>query len=231
MGKIVASSFYNALINSEEAISVSTMLEIERIRKQGHLFVTITNRLYTDVLSYNRDFPFLDYIVALNGTYIYDVNKSKIIESKPLSATTIKKIIKSYPNAKINFYTATETLTSLSTNPIYKVEIEYSKKIDILPLQDLKVNITTLNYNKRRFLEITSATIDNYKALKKIAALEKIEEDNVVVIASTEADLPLIKKIQNCYVVKNAPLVLRKMAAKKTASNDSNGVSQVLKNL
>ena len=36
--KMVVSSFSKTLINSEEAISVSTMLELDRIRKEGILF-------------------------------------------------------------------------------------------------------------------------------------------------------------------------------------------------
>ena len=38
MIKMVVSSFYNTLIDNEEAIPVSTMLEIERIRKKGIIF-------------------------------------------------------------------------------------------------------------------------------------------------------------------------------------------------
>jgi hydroxymethylpyrimidine pyrophosphatase-like HAD family hydrolase len=42
MIKIVVSSFYNTLINYEEAIDASTMLEIDRIRNKGILFTILT---------------------------------------------------------------------------------------------------------------------------------------------------------------------------------------------
>ena len=86
MIKMVVCSFYNALINEEEAIPTSTMLEIERLRKKGIVFSICTNGLYQEVLDYNRDFPFVDYIISLNGSYVYDVEgkrclfKSKISE-------------------------------------------------------------------------------------------------------------------------------------------------------
>ena len=44
MYKMVVSDFYGSLINSEEAISLSTMLEIERIRKNKVLFTITTNK-------------------------------------------------------------------------------------------------------------------------------------------------------------------------------------------
>ena len=68
MKKMIVISFYNALIDDEYAIKKSIMLEIERIRKKGLLFCVCTNRTYQEVLEYNRDFPFIDYIVALNGS-------------------------------------------------------------------------------------------------------------------------------------------------------------------
>ena len=77
MKKMVVISFYHALIDEESAISQSIMLEIERIRKKGILFCVCTNGTYQEVLEYNKDFPFIDYIISLNGSYIYDVLKEQ----------------------------------------------------------------------------------------------------------------------------------------------------------
>ena len=61
--RMFISSFYNTLINNEEAIPVSTMLEIEKLKNKGILFSVCTNRLKDDVLYYNHDYPFIDYII------------------------------------------------------------------------------------------------------------------------------------------------------------------------
>ena len=45
MKKMVINSFYNTLIDKEDAIPLSTMLEIERIRKSGNKFVVLTKEL------------------------------------------------------------------------------------------------------------------------------------------------------------------------------------------
>ena len=87
MLKMIVSSFYNTIIDYEEAISASTVLEIDRIRKKGIVFSVCTNRQYQEILDYNHDFHFVDYIVSLNGSYVYDVNKSKCLFKKKISLT------------------------------------------------------------------------------------------------------------------------------------------------
>lgn len=231
MKKLIVSNFCNALIDSEEAIPLSTMLEIERIRKAGSIFAVCTNKPYTDVLSYNRDFPFLDYIIALNGAYIYDVKKEKYLQKKKLSQTVIKKVIKSYKDKKIHFFTENKMYYTIPLEDTYKIEIEYSRKIDLSPLEGLDINTSTFTYNKKRYLEITSKAVDNFLAVEKIATNNKITLKEITVIGANEADLPLIKKIKDNYVVRNAPTILKKMASKKTSSNDSKGVEKVLKKI
>ena len=54
MIKIIVTSFYNTLINSEEAISVSTMLELDRIRKEGILFCITTSKSLKIVKEYEK---------------------------------------------------------------------------------------------------------------------------------------------------------------------------------
>ena len=71
MYKMIVSDFSGTLINSDEAISVSTMLELDRVRKNGVIFCITTSKGIRVVKDYNRDFPFIDYIVAFNGSYIH----------------------------------------------------------------------------------------------------------------------------------------------------------------
>ena len=67
MYKLVVSGFDNVLINSDEAISTSTILEIDRVRNNEVLFAILCDRGYKEVLEYNKDFSFVDYIISCNG--------------------------------------------------------------------------------------------------------------------------------------------------------------------
>lgn len=231
MKKIVVSSFYNGLINYEEAIPVSTMLEIERLRKKEIAFSVCTNRLYTEVLDYNRDFPFLDYIIALNGSYIYDVQKKKCLFKKKLTKKVLEKIDTHFSNAKIYYYTATAVLETINPQEdIYKVEIELSSnKYDDDFLEKIPVNISIFNYNQKKYLEITSSLTENYLALTKIASMKGLEP--IAAIVANEADLSLVKNLKLCYVMDNAPSILKKYSKLRTTSNDSKGVELILKKI
>ena len=46
------------------------MLEVDRIRKNGILLAIATGQVMRSVLDYNRDFPFVDYVISCNGAYI-----------------------------------------------------------------------------------------------------------------------------------------------------------------
>ena len=113
MLKMVVSSFYNTLIDGEDAIPASTMLEIERIRKKGIIFSICTNRTYKEILDYNKDFPFVDYIISLNGTYVYDVEKGKCIFKKKITQTILNKIKSFIPDVQCIYYGESEIYSSL----------------------------------------------------------------------------------------------------------------------
>lgn len=231
MIKLIVSSFYNTLINKEEAIPFSTMLEIERIRKKGIVFSVCTNNLYTDVLYYNRDFPFLDYIISLNGSYVYDVKNDKCLFKKKLAISLIKKIIKSFPHNNILYYSKDKVFTELPEDDIYKIDIEFNKTIDIEDINNLDINCFVFFHNNKKYLEITSNTINNYTALDKIMQKRKIKPEEVEVIVANESELPLVENIKNSYTVSNASKVIKKHAKGKTSSNNSKGVEKILKQI
>lgn len=217
MIRMLISSFYNTIIDKEDAIPMSTMLEIDKLRKKGVLFSVCTNRDKDEVLYYDHDYPFLDYIIAYNGNYIYDVNKKKSIFSNYLKKSIIKEIENIFKDYKINYYK--------ENNKIYKLEIKVKKKefnlIDRLDKLDVYTSIFT--YNKEHLIEITSGSIID--GINKL----KISPDKIVSIIGNLSEKQLIKDIEKTYVVSNSPKELKELANYKTKSNNSKGVEQVIK--
>ncbi len=236
MIKMVVSSFYNALLDEEEAIPTSTMLEIERIRKKGVSFTVCTNRLYTEVLEYNKDFPFLDYIISLNGSYIYDVGKESFLVKNKLSLPNIKKIQAIFPNSQLTYYTENNSYQDLSMvkeQEVYKIEIEIDKDIteELEKLKKLNINTSTFIYNNKKYLEITSSRSSMFSGVDKVSIKLNISLNEVIAIGANESDEALIRAIPKSYVVKNCCPLLRKTDAKKTSSNTEKGVEKILKKL
>ena len=231
MIRMVVSSFYNTLINYEEAIPTSTMLEIDRIRNNNVLFTVSTNGLYKEILEYNKDFPFVDYIISLNGSYVYDVINNKCIYKQKIAKLDVKKIYNSFKNYKINYYTENKILNNYNetlNDDIYKIEIENYNDTNI---ENINCNLSILENNNKKYLEIISNKCNSYIALEKINDINKIEDNEVLVITGNDSDIELCKNIKNSYIVENASMNIKKIIKKKTQSNNEHGVEIVLKNM
>ena len=229
MTRMVISSFYYTLINSEESIETSTMLEIDRIRSKNILFTIITNRHLKEILYYNRDFPFIDYVISLNGAHVYDLTNNKCIIENHLDKNIVSKIKKLFPNNKIIYYTEENEFEEQPNEKVLKIEIEVSKK-ELKLINNLKQeNIYTsiLKYDNKYYIEITKNSIE--ESIIKLLNKLKINKSEVVSIIGNESEKDIINLIEKTYVVSNAPKELKLLANNKTKSNDKKGVEQVLK--
>lgn len=229
MIKMIVTSFYNTLINSEEAIPATTILEIERLRNKGIIFVIATNGTYQDVLDYNKDFPFLDYIISLNGSYIYDVSKEKVIYKKKITMSNLKKISQLTDN-NIKYYTGEKyysTYSLVENQDVYKVEIA-TEEIDKKSISKLDLNKSILKINNKKIIELTSSKVNMFTGVDQIALKNNISLSEILVIAGNESDYGLVKNIKNSYVIGNCDSSLKKLKRKITTSNNQKGVEKVL---
>jgi len=234
MIKMVVSSFYNALIDEEDAIPTSTMLEIERIRAQGILFCVATNRSYQEVLEYNKDFPFIDYIISLNGSYIYDVEKEKSLSKNKLTTATIKKIKTLFDGYPAVFYTEKEKLKEIedveNTN-VYKIEIEIEDLEEKKKLQKMNVESSIFEKDNKKYLEITSNKSSMFFGVDQVALKTGTDLKEIVAICANESDASLVQNIARSYIVKNSCRKLKKITKRITFSNDEKGVENILKRI
>lgn len=232
MIKMIVTSFYNTLINDEEAIPATTISEIERLRNKNIIFIVVTNGFYQDILDYNKDFPFVDYIVSLNGSYIYDVKKEKVIHKKKITQANLKKISKLADN-NIKYYTGEKyytTFSEIENEDIYKVEID-TTKIDKKTISKLELNKSTLQINDKEYIEMTSSKANTFTGVDQIALKNNISLAEILVIAGNDSDYSLVKNINNSYVVENSDASLKKLKRKITASNNEHGVEKILKQI
>ena len=225
MIKMVACSFYNTLIDKEDAIAMSTMLEIDKIRNKNIKFVVLTNRSINEVLYYNKDFPFIDYIISFNGNCILDVNKNKIIYKDYLNKSNIREILNKYKDRKIYLYSDNKILdrTNYTDFNIYKIEIELKKK----DLKNLNSNYSVFKYRNKTYLEVNSN--NNYIGMMKLLKSLGIAKEEVLLIIGNESEKGLINLIPNTYIIGNSPKSLKEMNVKKTSSNNFKGVEKVIK--
>lgn len=228
MIKMITCSFYNTLIDKEDAIPLSTMLQIDKARQEKIKFTILTNRSSEELKYYNRDYPFIDYVVAFNGNYIVDFEKNKVLYKNPLTIKKIKEVLSKYQDNNIILYGEESTFTkdNYQDNKIYKIEVELKRK-DIKDLTDENV---TFKYNRKTYLEITNTNdYDNYKKLLKKL---KISNDEVLQVIGNDSEQVLINDFSNTYLIGNSSKLLKSFKINKTSSNNLKGFEKVLiKNL
>ncbi len=210
--KIIVSNFDKTLIDEEEAISTKTMLEIDNLRNQKYKFIITSSRNYEEILNYNKSYPFIDYIIALNGSYVYDVNKNKCVYKKSIAYKDIKPILPLLDKEQVVFETANSSLERKEVKenkyPIYQIRIKNYKKAI---LKDL-LNITNLNISKEN-ADLIINNSDKLSAYKKIFS----EKNNqLTVIAHDETDYDLLKQANYKYILKTVDPSLKKILKKDT---------------
>ena len=257
MYKMLVSDFYNALIDYEEAIPLSTMIEIDKIRQNGILFSVVTGKSPMLINDYNKDFPFIDFIIGFNGNYIYDVVNKKVLYDKVLGISIVKKIYKTFMDKNICFYTldccnyignykdidCSEEISDFNSffevnkQRIYKIKIcvetlkDAKKIVDVIIAFQLKVNTYINVFDDKYFVEIYSCVSDKLLGVQKICKLNKINISEVVGIGVSEESYVLIKNVGYGVCLLNACDSLKKISRFVGLSNNDKGVEQIIKKI
>lgn len=188
MYRMVISEFDKVLINSEEAISQNSIISIDNIRKKNVLFCIMTDRGVGDIISYNRDFPFIDYIIAYNGAVIYDVSRSKVIYSKSIPKIIVSNITSKFSDYNILAFYKDRVDVIDTTSDIYQLCIECKSNKNARSILDeinkLELNISAYirEYNGKYSVLITSKSKDF--AIKKLSKESKIPLKDIAYIGT-----------------------------------------------
>ncbi len=218
MTKIVVANF-TTLIDAEEAISTATMLQIEQIRHEA-LFVVTTSKSYQEVLNYNTSFPFIDYIISLNGAYLYNVNQNKCLYQKKIATKTLNNLKKLFPEEEITYFTD-------DLNNVLQIAL-VNNPHNVQKLETANLDINIYEINKQLFL--TSSLTSKSKCLSKITS--KKSPLDIYIIANDSSDISLLTKTTNIFYTPNMTKSLsKKLALKKKTPKSIDLILQTITKL
>ncbi len=174
--KKVAICKFEDLIGKEDAISVNTMLNIEKIKNKKYLLLVHSNKNLEELLYYNRDFPFIDYIVSEKGYYFYDVKKGKKVINNKFSKQIINKICKMFKNRTIKFIGENGIIKEnrIRDEDIYEINIFDS----VIKNEDFNLNIS----KEKDRVNITIKELSYENIMKDIYSKLKLKEENIIEI-------------------------------------------------
>lgn len=258
MYKLVVSGFDGTLLDDDLAISLSTVLTIDEVRRKNCKFVIATGRNVNFVKDYIKDVNFIDYIISLNGGYVYDVIKDEIIFEKSIKKADVKKIVRQYKNEDVKIYLCTDHSKCflnvlqeetddiiirdfddfLKYNKVYKIEIhtktqKNSKEIlKQIKEQELDLSLNFHKYDEKDyFIEITHSKVSKYEAVMFIAKNEKIKNDEIIAYGDFYNDLELVKKVGLGIGMDNAVADVKRVSKRHALSNSKKGVEKSLRQI
>ena len=94
-------------------------------------------------------------------------------------------------------------------------------------MANIDVYSSIFTYNKKYYIEISSSNIAN--AVKYLSTKLKLSPTDIASVIGNLSEKELIDNIENTYVVSNSPKELKKLTSKKTKSNNSKGVENIIK--
>lgn len=230
MIKMIVTSFYNTLIDEEDAIPTSTMLMLDEFKNKGVNLTILNNRLLDEVLYYNHSYPFIKYVIGLNGSIVYDVEKDHVLLKEKLDKNIIEKVKELFSNYSIYYYMENEVSNEV-LGDVLKIEVKLPKKNNkLLDLcSEIDANCSIFEINKEYYLEICPSTFK--ESLESLLRYLGMGSKDVLGIIGNDSDASLIDYIDECYVVSNASRFLKSKTKKRTKSNTSKGVEYLLKKI
>ena len=147
MYKAIVCDFSYSLLGKDDAIAVDVMLEVDRIRNKGAIFIIATGHSPVTIFDYNRSYIFSDYVVAYDGAYVYDLINDKEIYSKKISLANVKKIYSKFKNYNVVFYTINNSyyigdfnIKIADSHPDTGISEEHFV-LEVIPMNSMKLSI------------------------------------------------------------------------------------------
>lgn len=223
MYKAIVCDFSYSLLGKDDAIAVDVMLEVDRIRNKGAIFIIATGHSSVTIFDYNRSYIFSDYVVAYDGAYVYDLINDKEIYSKKISLANVKKIYSKFKNYNVVFYTINnsyyigedmgynypvkidniDNFLDYYGSDIFKIEIYGNNKNIIKSLGNIKVNY----FERVNHIDITAYGVSKCSGVNKIMKIKKIKNDQIISVVSDSSG---VYDYSNCFSLSSSLDIYKK---------------------
>lgn len=210
MYKMILINFDENLIDQDDGVKKEDIILLDQIKRKKIRIGLLTSRCFNQLLYYNQDFIFTHYIIASNYSYLYDLEKEKLVDKHSILISKVKKIINlcqdtaaiylvddqcwnlinedKKENRRYDCIKIDDTKQFLSENKsnIYKIELyfknnkELNEKLIQIETLDLKLIIR----KTKNLLEITSSEANIENVVEKLSQKEKIKEEEIIVVSN-----------------------------------------------
>ncbi len=255
--RVIASDLDGTLVDSRGRISPRTRAVLDRARDAGALLVFVTGRPPRWMDSVIEETGASGLAVLANGAYVYDLESREIVRQHTLDVASAERLVKAirdelpgvtfavesragfahepeYVPAWPGDNTVIGAIAELLTDPVAKLLVKHPDRgpDDIHDLvAALAGEDATVTYSGDVLLEISGAGVSKASTLEAVCAEAGVGPDGVVAFGDMPNDVPMLAWAGWGVAVGNAHPKVLAIADEVTASNNDDGVAQVLERL
>lgn len=258
--RIVATDLDGTIIRSDGTISERTLAALVAVEAAGSAVVFVTGRppRWMDKVAEVTGHHGL--AICGNGAVVYDLRRERIVETHAMDVGTARKVASLIKAEIPDVCFAVETATGFAHEPAYPpLERDLTVVHDIAPIEELLVGpvlkllarhtaatpeeflVQTraaagpyaefTHSSKIALVEISALGVSKATTLASFCARHGVAADEVVAFGDMPNDLPMLAWAGRPYAVANAHPTVLEAVPNHTASNDDDGVAQIVEKL
>lgn len=240
-------------LNSNHQVSIKTKEYLQKLKGNGYIIVIATGRVLRSGINITDGAEFADYIISSSGGSIYDNLNKKIIYQNEISKEEAEIILSIYDDdmeyidiCNYNYYykytvknykgdktckvsktrerfldnidniTHISIISNNGIEGLYKLLQEKVPSLDYVKMQD--------SFSDKIWIDIFGKGTSKYNAIKIVAEIENIQNEDIITFGDGRNDIDMIKKSGTGVAMKNALKEVKKVADYITESNDEDGI-------
>jgi Cof subfamily protein (haloacid dehalogenase superfamily) len=259
--RLVATDLDGTIVRSDGTISARTAAALERVELAGATLVLVTGRPPRWMSEIVDSVSHRGLAICANGALVYDLHTETIVRTHLIEPDVIAKVVDRLRTMIPDLSFGVEYGTEFAFEARYELVrrdikalggrlidgdvlvsraatklLAYHHASDPDSLMDRAERavgdlVTVTHSSKNALLEMSALGVDKSTGLAELCADLDIPASDVVAFGDMPNDLPMLTWAGRSYAVANAHPAVLAMVRGHTASNDDDGVAQILETL
>jgi len=255
--RLVATDLDGTLVRSDGTVSARTTAAIARVEAAGVPFVMVTGRPPRWMSAVAEATGHRGLAVCANGALVYDLHAARVVRTDLLSSAAALGVVDALRHELPGITFAVERHDAgFAHEPAYRPRWDSSDGLTQAPVEQLLATgvvkllarheeltadelltaarravgagATLTHSSSDGLLEISAAGVSKASGLASLAADFGVEAGDVIAFGDMPNDLPMLAWAGRAVAVANAHPDVLAVAGELTASNNDDGVAQVL---
>ena len=259
--RLVATDLDGTIVRTDGTVSDRTVAALRAAEDAGICVVFVTGRPTRWMAEIAQRTRHTGMAICANGAILYDLHAERVVERFPLAAELALQVVaavrRAVPSAGFGVETAdgfgheprylprypvkgtaqVADIEALLDGPVLKLLVrDEERSSDELLAAARQVvgdlaEVTHSTPTGAALLEISAAGVSKATTLARLCAERGIDAEEVVAFGDMPNDLPMLAWAGTSYAVANAHPDVLVAVARRTASNDDDGVALVVERL